>query len=97
MQNKKESTKALTSALVASLIVMSTIAVTASIIMTIQSASASAVDDQKDQRCLPRSENNGKDNAGNEHYNADGSFSQDKNVHDPGTPKGNPHDRCVGS
>ena len=60
-------------------------------------AYASAVDDQKDQRCLPRSENNGKDNAGNEHFNKDGSFDQSGNPHDPGTPKGNPHDRCVGS
>jgi len=63
----------------------------------IPAAFASAVDDQKDQRCLPRSEFNGKDNAGNEHFNGDGSFDQSGNPHDPGTPKGNPHDRCAGS
>ena len=87
---KSESTKATTSVLLASLIVMSTIGVTA--IIMIQSASASAVDDQKDQRCLPRSDFNGKDNAGNEH-----DAQQLQNPHDPGTPKGNPHDRCAGS
>jgi len=58
----------------------------------VPAAFASAVDDQKDQRCLPRSDFNGKDNAGNEH-----DAEQQQNPHDPGTPKGNPHDRCVGS
>lgn len=81
--------KSIASVVVACLIVMSTIALTASIL---QSVFASAVDDQKDQDCLPRSDNNGKDNSGNEH---DG--HNPGNPHDPGTPKGNPHDRCVGS
>ena len=63
---------------------------------SIQSASALNTDG-KDTRCLPRSENNGKENSGNEHFNGDGSFDQDRNPHDPGTPKGNPHDRCAGS
>ena len=54
-------------------------------------------DDNKDQRYLPRSEFNGKENSGNDHFNEDGSFDQPKNPHDPGTPAGNPHDRCAGS
>jgi hypothetical protein len=78
--------------------IIAAFALVAGIAITIVPAAfASAVDDQKDQRCLPRSEFNGKDNSGNEHFNADGSFSQDKNPHDGDTPKGNPHDRCVGS
>jgi len=62
-------------------------------------AFASAVDDQKDQRCAPRLEFNGKDNAGNEHNDANGNPDQVKNPHDEqnGFTKGNPHDRCVGS
>ena len=55
----------------------------------------------KEDRCQPRSEFNGKENSGNEHFNGDGSFDQEKNPHDldaNGDPKvGNPHDRCVGS
>jgi len=60
---------------------------------------ASAVDDQKDLRCAPRSEFNGKENAGNEHNDANGNPDQVQNPHDEqlGKTKGNPHDRCVGS
>ena len=109
MQYKKSESpkaRATTSVLMASLIVMSIMAAAASIIMisSTQSASAAPNTDGKDTRCLPRSENNGHifdpafgKNAGNEHFNADGSFDQSGNPHDAGTPKGNPHDRCVGS
>jgi hypothetical protein len=88
-----------TSVLMAGLIVMSTIAAAASIIMLSSATSASAQQntDGKDIRCLPRSEFNGRENAGNEHFDGDGSFDQSGNPHDPGTPKGNPHDRCAGS
>jgi hypothetical protein len=99
MQIKKlEPTKAITSTIIAGLIVVSTIAIAASIIIISSTQSASAINTEgKDTRCLPRSEFNGKENAGNEHFNADGSFDQSGNPHDPGTPKGNPHDRCVES
>ena len=101
MQNKKSESpkaRATTSVLMASLIVMSTIAAATSIIMISSTIPVSALNTEgKDTRCLPRSEFNGKDNAGNEHFNADGSFDQSGNPHDEGTPKGNPHDRCVGS
>jgi hypothetical protein len=100
LYKKSESPKvrATTSVLMASLIVMSTMAAATSIIMISSTQSAYALNTEgKDTRCLPRSEFNGRDNAGNEHFNADGSFDQSGNPHDPGTPRGNPHDRCVGS
>jgi len=42
---------------------------------------------------------NGKENAGNEHNDANGNPDQVQNPHDEqlGKTKGNPHDRCVGS
>jgi hypothetical protein len=97
MQTKKsEPTKTITSVLMAGLIVMSTIAVTASIIiMTSSIQSASALNTEgKDTRCLPRSEFNGRENAGNEH-----DAENPRNPHDTqlGFDRGNPHDRCVGS
>src|SRR5918911_5475966 len=97
LYKKSESSKAraTTSVLMASLIVMSTMAAATSIIMISSTQSAYALNTEgKDTRCLPRSEFNGRDNAGNEHFNVDGTFDQSGNPHDPGTPKGNPHDRC---
>ena len=49
-----------------SVAIIAAIALVAGITISIvPQAFASAVDDQKDQRCAPRSEFNGKDNAGN--------------------------------
>jgi hypothetical protein len=100
MQTKKSESstaRATTSVLMAGLIIMSTLAAAASIIISSTTSASALNTDGKDTRCLPRSEYNGRENAGNEHFNGDGTFDQSGNPHDAGTPKGNPHDRCVGS